>query len=243
MTHFADLRPLFVVLLLSVSTLGHGEAPSITGLTPLDDGQLSGITGREGVALDFTYTMNAYYEDGPGYAAGDPLSSLANCEGLHNPCSLGIAVNNRDGMWIMLKDLYGIQKIRNFWLDGMETANVGTVAGVADERRFMDGANCVLPGGGSRTPCLPGSPSMPALAMQYGPHGDSSDGGFDTFEADVEWHLHIGRVTVQYDDPVNGLAYLPANDQAGSFMTYQITDMHQNAAKFDYDGRVVMFGW
>lgn len=243
MNRFASLRPLFAVFLLSAMPLGHADGGTVKGLIPLDDIQLSGVTGREGVALDFVYTMNAHYEDGPGYAAGDPLASLNDCSGLYNPCSLGITVNNREGMWVMLKDMYGIQKINNFWLDGMETANVGTVVGVADESRFMDGGNCVLPGGGSRTPCLPGSPSMPALAMQYGPHADSSDGGFDTFETDVEWHLHIGRVTVQYDDPVNGLAYLPANDKPGSFMSYQITDMHQTAAKFDYDGRVVMFGW
>lgn len=249
----AVISQTFRSILQALLLLAAGLA-SASGLTPLDDDQLSVVTGREGVAMDFVYAMNAYHEDSAGYTAGDPitdtnhltgdpLASLENCDGLMNPCSLGITVNNRPGMWVMLKDLYGIQKINNFWLNGRETQAVSTVgSSVADENRFKDNGSCMLPGGNSRTPCLPDSPSLPSLAMSYGPAIPGGD-DLDTFEVDVEWHLYIGRVTVQYDDPTNGLAYLPANDQPGSFMSYQITDMHQKAAKFDYDGRVVMFGW
>lgn len=216
-----------------------------TELKPLDDTELAAISGREGVAMDFTYAMNAYETDKNGHSAGDPLSSLGDCSGQHNPCSLGITVNNRPGLWVMLKDLYGIQKINNFWLNGRETRDVNGVASLADPNRFieMEGGTetCQLPGRDTSN-CLassPNSPSLPSLAMQYGP---ASGDGFDTFEVDVEWHLYIGRVNVQYDDN-NSPAYLPANDKPGSFMSYQITDMHQNAAKFDYDGSVVMYGW
>lgn len=262
MKYFATRLAFLVALLLAV---GQSQAE---GLKSLNDSQLSRVTGREGVAMDFVYAMNAYHEDSASYTApsdptnpynpldpnrisdsnhkeGDPLSSLGNCDGLMNPCSLGITVNNRPGMWVMLKDMYGIQKINNFWIDGRETQDVARVPAVADMNRFVEGegasATCVLPGR-TTSNCFADSPSLPSLAMQYGP---ASGDGFDTFEADVEWHLYIGRVAVQYDDqdPSLGPAYLPANDQPGSFMSYQITDMHQKAAKFDYDGRVVMFGW
>ena len=208
------------------------------GLTALGDSELSQIAGREGVALDFTYAMNAYETDRDGHEAGDPLASLANCSDLQNPCSLGITVSNRDGLWVMLKDLYGIQKINNFWIDGRETKDVSYNPALADTSRFDDGAGCVLPGD-SGAACTASARQLPALAMSYGP---ASGDGYATFETDVEWHLHIGRVSVQYDD-AGGAAYLPANDKPGSFMSYQITDMHQKMAKFDYDGAVIMYGW
>ncbi|MCG8671529.1 MAG: hypothetical protein MI867_19140, partial [Pseudomonadales bacterium] len=203
----------FVCFFSLLSLLAVQTPAKASGLIALNDTQLSGVTGQEGVAMDFVYAMNAYYDDSATYTPGasitdanhlegDPLSSLDNCDGLMNPCSLGITVNNRPGMWVMLKDMYGIQKINNFWLDGRETEDVSTVAGLADMNRFIEGeggaAQCVLPGR-TVSNCLPDTPSLPSLSMRYGPGGSDE---YETFEADVEWHLFIGRVAVQYDGSI-----------------------------------------
>src|SRR5699024_9661654 len=100
-----------------------------------------------------------------------------------------------------------------------------------DPERFKDASgDCLIREDG---PCL--ADGLLGLVIQYpGSHG--------TFEEDVTWHLHIGRATVQFQDPnTDTPPYL--QDKAGSFLTYQIRDFDQNEAMIDYDGRVIMFGF
>lgn len=213
-------------------------------LEPLEDEELASVIGREGVSLDFEYRYNA---DGEG----NPLASLDNCEqnmsGGPNPCSMAITVNNREGMWVMLKDMYGVQKINSLWLDGGGFVKDGDdllleYAGTShalsnnhpDPERFQDGSGgCLLPGK-SGNDCL--ADGLLGLVLQY-------EGEHDTFEEDVTWHLHIGRATVQFQDETTPEIKPYMQDNPGSFLTYQIRDFHQNEAMIDYDGRVIMFGF
>lgn len=211
-------------------------------LEPLEDEELASVIGREGVSLDFEYRYNA---DGEG----NPLASLNNCEAVTdgaNPCSMAITVNNREGMWVMLKDMYGIQKINSMWLDGGGFVKDGDdlllkYAGSShvlsnnhpDPERFKDAnGDCLIRDDG---PCL--ADGLLGLVLQY------EEGEHDTFEENVTWHLHIGRATVQFQDETTPDVKPYMQDNPGSFLTYQIRDFHQNEAMIDYDGRVIMFGF
>jgi len=252
-------------------------------LQPLDDAQLSNVSGREGVSLDFDYGLNAFKEDttynGENYKRGDPLprSLLEDNPGLSDPaatvygwngcariganeanaCSMAIGTNNRPGMWVILKDMWAVLKMHNFWIDsGRVGACTGTGANAtcalnlpgsstytgtfamsnanADETRFYDATgNCLL-GGKTNGNC--NMSGLPALVMQYDPLNAAND------KADVTWHLHIGRIAMQGNENNTGTpAYMV--DQPGSFMSYQVSDFNQNEAKLHYGGRVLMFGF
>lgn len=215
-------RWLSVALIGSVSALAQAA-----GLMPLDEEEMAQVVGREGVALDFEYGMNA----GPD---SRPLASLDYCQGTGNLCNLAVTLNNRPDMWVMLKDMYGMMRINTIWLDGGETNDALSVSNShADPTRFYDQAdNCLIKPGQTGAGC--NAADLPALVIQY-------PGSNNHFEVDVEWHLYIGRATVQHGPE----SYLPAHDAPGSFMSYQITDMRggQLEAHFDYDGRVLMFGF
>lgn len=249
------------------------------GLVPLDDNKLASVTGREGVALDFDYGMNAFKEDttigGTTYKRGDPLtralleddSSLTDpaatqygwngcafiAANVPNACSLAVGTNNRPGMWVILKDMWAVLKMHNFWIDGGRVSNcTGTSCDLdllgsktftstitmsnanADETRFYDASgNCLLAGKSNGSCNMSG---LPGLVMQYDPLNAANN------KPDVTWHLHIGRIAMQGNDSGTGTpAYM--KDQPGSFMSYQVTDFHQNEAKIHYGGRVMLFGF
>lgn len=257
-----------------------GVSAVAAGLQPLDDARLAAVTGREGVAIDFDYGMNAFKEDVGTHKRGDPLTGpmldptdpalatgtyLTNgCQQVSNapnPCSMAIATNNRPGMWVMLKDMYATMKVNNLWLDaGRVTGDTNGPGGTwqlslpgnkalnyptyslsnanYDETRFYDlsqpsGSRCLIAGKSEGNCNMQG---LPALTMQYDPDNLTYAG----VDADVTWHLYVGRVAVQYD---NGSTPAFMTDQTGSFMSYQISDFNQNEAKIHYGGRVMMFGF
>lgn len=256
------LRSLIFSLLIMLSCMSVAQ-----GLQPLNDSQLSAITGRQGIAMDFEYAMNADYQ-------GHPLDvdGKGKCVGAGNHCTLGITVNKHTNMWVMMKDLFGVQRLNDFWIDAGELSDVvtkqsglkqvvnGTSYALADPASFKDSAgNCLLTGG--TTGCLPSG--LPALKMQYKPGNVAVTGanakngqslaatdGFGTFESDVEWFLNIGRVNVQFGTDAYNPNFEVTNSTTGSFMTYRISDFRHDVdpsfspvAHIDYDGRVMMFGF
>lgn len=264
-----------LVLLLA----GWLSAAWSAGLAPLDDAQMAGVSGQEGVALDFDYGMNVFKVDttygGKNYKRGDPLprallednASLTDPTATQfgrngcafvsatepNACSLAIATNNRPGLWVILKDMWAVLKMNNFWIDGGRVSVVGgqyklSLPGSstfttpfdlsnanADETRFYGQSNdCLLAGRTAGVDC--NMNGLPALVMQYDPLNKTNN------KADVTWHLHIGRVAMQGKADNSGTpAYML--DQPGSFMSYQVSDFNQNEAKLHYGGRVLMFGF
>lgn len=252
------------------------------GLAPLDDVQMAGVSGREGVALDFDYGMNVFKVDttygGKNYKRGDPLprallednASLTDptatifgrngCvtlgAGVPGDCTLAIATNNRPGLWVILKDMWAILKMHDFWVDGGKVSVVSgqyklTLPGSstfttpfdlsnanADETRFYEsskpvGSRCLLAG---KTEGSCNMSGLPLLVMQYDPLNKANN------KPDVTWHLHIGRVAMQGKTDNSGTpAYML--DQPGSFMSYQVSDFNHNEANIHYGGRVLMFGF
>lgn len=261
----------------SLILLAAASASAAT-LTPINDVQLASVTGQEGVALNFDYGMNAFKEDttigSTTYKRGDPLTRalLEDNPSLSDPaatiygwngcarigastpnaCSLAVATNNRPGMWVILKDMWAVLKMHDFWIDGGRVSESGgdyslSLPGSktytssfalsndnADPTRFYDEAgNCLLAGKSAGAGC--NMSGLPALVMHYDPLNAANN------KPDVTWHLHIGRVAIQGDASDGTPAYML--DQQGSFMSYQVTDFNQNEAKIHYGGRVLMFGF
>ncbi len=310
----------FVAFLFAWIAFSLTSTASAASLEPLNDSQLANITGREGVALDFDYGLNAYkdtigtYTDANGthkvrissdgyimngtvvttekfsnksnatilHHRGDPLPinmidptanvtspntyfvnynpAKGGCQRVvagSNPCSLAVATNNRPGMWLILKDMSAVLRMNNLWLDGGTVTEDGsgnvtlTLAGRdpdvthtlsnnhPDPTRFFDAAgNCLLAVNAATNGCF--VDDLPVLTMQYDPNNLSYRG----VDADVTWHLYIGRIAMQgNNNPSFNTKPAFMTDQAGSFMSYQVSDFNQNEAKIHYGGRVMMFGF
>lgn len=236
--------PLWLAMLI-VQMLWTAGLTQASGLQPLDDRALGQVIAREGVALDFFYRMNANSD-------GSPVAALNNCQtegaGNPNPCAIAITVDQRPGMWIMMKDMYGVQNVHSLWLDGGRYEESGSILSLrtvhglntlsnrhADPTRFHDElGNCMIKPGATGSAC--NVTGLPSLVMQYGNTNDSFT------VPDVEWSLNIGRVAVQYDVGATPAYML---DQTGSFMSYNIGDFRgaYHPAEIFYDGRVLMFGF
>lgn len=216
------MKPKSLVMML----LAMLSAPLLASeLLALDDSELSGVTGQEGIALDVELRINTD-------ASGAPLASLNDCSGVGNPCTLAVQFNNRlggGGEWLVLKDTYGLLRINNLWLDAGETPLLSSL--YPNPRRFLnqDGSAC-LTGQGSAPNCT--ANGLPALTMTF-------PGTVGVFETDVNWSLNIGRMAVQY----GAEGFLPGNDNNRSFVGIRIDDRIYDNARIDIDGSVSLIGF
>lgn len=213
------------------------------GMVALDDGALSAIDGREGVAVDLELRVNAD-------ATGAPLASLGGCTGNNNPCRIAFKFFNREsgstgnkGEWIVWKDYYGLTRINNLWIDAGQTP--GTGSGKADARlasegnRFMsssqDGsATCLLDAAKTAATCHEAARNKPMLALKF---DNGNMGG-------LEMLLHLGRVSTEYgpegynrDDRGTSLGLLIGDTGGGS------TAAASGPARFKITGTVGLFGF
>lgn len=207
-----------LLLLLTTTPAFSSELPA------LDDQELSLVTGQEGIAIDLELRVNAD-------SSGTPLSSLGNCEGTGNPCLMAIQIGNRNaggGEWLSIKDLYGVMRINDLQLDGGrlpdETSDYPNLS------RFLatDGS-CLLDGSLSPGDCQPND----RLAAVFSFPETSG------FNADVEWFLNVGRMSVQFGEE----GYWAANDDGASFVGIRIADMVNDVAEIDVGGRVYFYGF
>ena len=188
-------------------------------MQPLDEEDMSFVTGQSGIALDLELRVNTGSD-------ANPLGSMGNCEGVGNGCILALQFNNRDsggGEWLVLKDFYGFMRINDLWLDANTMPDED--GDYANPDVFMDESNTCLISGCNVN-------GLPAFKMSFaGDHG--------VFEDDIEWHLNVGRMAVQY----GAEGYLPENDSGKSFLGLRITDLQQNMARIDVDGSISMMGF
>lgn len=191
---------------------------------PLSDQDLSAVSGQSGIALDLELRVNTDEN-------GSPLSSLGGCSGVGNPCVLAVQFNNRDsggGEWLVLKDYYGFMRLNNFYLDADTMPSVD--GNYANPSRFYDESGTACLSSGTFPDCnVNGS-----AAMKMSFPGLSS-----VFEDDIEWHLNIGRMAIQYGTD----GFLAANDNNKSFLGLRITDMNQTMARIDVDGSISLLGF
>lgn len=208
-------------LLLAVLTI----VPAFSAdLLPLNDQELSLVTGQEGIAVDLELRVNAD-------SAGTPLTSLGSCQGTGNPCLMAVQFGNRTaggGEWLAIKDLYGVMRLNDLQLDG------GRLPGEASEytnlSRFLaNDGSCLLDSSLSPVNCQPND----RLAAVF------SFPEMSGFNADVEWFLNVGRMSVQVGEE----GYWAANDDGASFVGIRIADMVNDVAEIDVGGQVYFYGF
>lgn len=121
-----------VGLWMAIALLSASGAAS--SMEPLEDEGLALISGSDGVQLTLRLRNNVD-------AAGNPMG----CSGLLNPCRLGMEFSGRDGIWLMLKDYYGVLSINDIRLESGALPSAWT--GYQDASRFegIDGS-CLLAG-------------------------------------------------------------------------------------------------
>ena len=194
------------------------------GLVPVDDNELAGITGQEGIAIDLELRINAD-------SSGTPLSSLNDCSGAGNPCLLALQFGNRTaggGEWLAIKDLYGVMRLNDLQLDG--TRLPSDSSDYANPSRFLsqDGV-CLIDSNQAPGSCTPNG----TLAAEF---SFPETGGFNS---DIEWFLNVGRMSVQFGEE----GYWAANDDGASFVGIRIADRVNDVATIDVGGSIQLFGF
>ncbi len=200
-------------------------------LQAMNDADLGDVTAREGVAIDFDFSLNANTN-------GTAIAAFNNCKNT-NLCNIALQFNNRgDTWWTVYKDTYGSTLMRNLFLDGAFSPT--SASGYANSSRFLNSAGTVcLPNPAVAVGvCATAIQDKPLIAFTY----QSTDGfgpavAYTTFENDVQTHLHVGRVAVEY----GATGY--SADLRGSFMGLRISDTQQLRARIDVDGRAFLTGF
>lgn len=197
------------------------------GWQVMDDGEMAGVAGQHGIAIDVEYRLNAD-ENGDALTTG-----FGSCQNTHL-CNIAIHSNNRDsagGEWLVLKDAYGSYRINTLHIDAAFSPASGT--DYADSTRFRNAAGtlCLLNGAAYTAACADAVRDKPVMQFSY-PNGAG-------FTPDFEIHLHIGRASLQYGETG------PSTDNGKSFMGLLVSDSRpgQKQAQIDFGGRAFMSGF
>lgn len=186
-------------------------------LEPMADEQLANVSGQEGVQLTLRLRNNV---DGNGSPIG--------CSGLLNPCRMGLEFSGREGIWLMLKDYYGVLAINDIRLEGDLLPAVNT--GYQDSSRFLgtDGS-CLIAG------CDPRGKQAVRITYPFS-------------KAIAEYNdftllMNIGRTALEFD---NGTTPGYMRDAAaGSVLGFRMADstMLNAPSRARFDGAAYVFGF
>jgi hypothetical protein len=186
----------------------------------LDDGDLSAISGAEGVQLTLRLRNNVD-------SAGNPMG----CSGILNPCRMGLEFSGREGIWLMLKDYYGVLAINDIRLESA-ILPVGNTVHV-DFSRFLanDDTTCLIAG------CNPAG--MLAVRVTY-PFSKAA-GQYEDFSLLV----NIGRTALEYDDSITSTPGYMRDNATGSVLGFRMADSQAlNApSRSRFDGAAYVFGF
>lgn len=191
----------------------------VKSMEPLDDQILAKISGAEGVQLTLGLRKNVD-------SSGNPMG----CSGILNPCRMGIEFSGREGIWLMLKDYYGMLGINDIRLEGAQLPTSNT--GYQDGSRFIGGdGNCLI------ADCDPRS--LQAVKVTY----PFNKGVGDYF--DFTLLMNIGRTALEFDDSGSGTPGYMRDVAAGSVLGFRMADSSVlNApSRSRFDGTAYVFGF
>ncbi len=213
--------------LLATFLLGTCIAHADTGLTALDDGEMSGINGQQGVLINLNFRNNVD-------ASNAPMGCTA-VVGTPNPCRLGLEFAARAGKWVMLKEYYGTLQIKNLRMDAGFLPTTATA--YANTSRFQDGSGtCLLAGA---TGCSPAG--LPAVLMSY-PDADAP-----AVYDDLLSFLNIGRVWIESDTAVEpaGTRGFDRDTTLNSMMGVRMSDSSalNASARMRFRGTAYVYGF
>lgn len=193
-------------------------------LRPLDDSELSAITGQDSVQLTLRLRNNI-----------DEANNPVSCSGQLNPCRMGIEFASNAGVWLMLKDYYGAMEFNDMRIESASLGNTNTA--YFDPERFLavDGldtnnnADCLL------EDCNPAG--LAALKFSYPLNKE-----IDTYN-DFNIFMNVGRVAIEFDE---GSTPGYMRDVAtGSVLGYRFSDSTglNSPGKMRFDGEAYVFGF
>ena len=216
----------FLVFNVPASALGANEMAS------LNDEELSGVSARQGIALNFEMLINATLNDSGNVVPDNCPTSALVASGTPD-CRFALQFNGIEDAWLVVKEYYGIFKLNAVRIDGVRTQN--SVSGYCD-------AACQARFGVGFDP-----DDRPAIQMSY----DHSDLGSNTaFYNDAEIFLHAGKVAAEFNqtDP-GGNIIVPGylrNETPGSAIGLRMADGVNGAggpAQMRFDGNMMMYGY
>lgn len=159
-------------------TLSVTCAAADTGMTALNEAELSSVSGQEGVMISLNFRNNLNADNSP--------KGCTVVDNTPNPCRLGFEFANRAGTWLMLKEFYGTFQIKEIRMDA---GTLPAATSYANPDRFKDGAGvCIIAG------CNPSG--KPTVIFSY--PGADARGTYDDFLS----FLNIGRVWLENDTDV-----------------------------------------
>lgn len=186
-------------------------------LEPMEDEQLANVSGQEGVQLTLRLRNNVA-------ANGTPIG----CSGLLNPCRMGLEFSGREGIWLMLKDYYGVLAINDIRLEGDLLPAVNT--GFQDSSRFLGtSGTCLISG------CDPRGNQAVRITYPF----SKAIGQYNDFTL----LMNIGRTALEFD---NGATPGYMRDAAtGSVLGFRMADSTalNAASRARFDGAAYVFGF
>lgn len=186
-------------------------------MEPMEDDQLASVSGQEGVQLTLRLRNNVA-------ANGTPIG----CSGLLNPCRMGLEFSGREGIWLMLKDYYGVLAINDIRLEGDLLPAVNT--GFQDASRFLGtSGSCLISG------CDPRGKQAVRITYPF----SKAIGQYNDFTL----LMNIGRTALEFD---NGATPGYMRDAAsGSVLGFRMADSSAlNApSRARFDGAAYVFGF
>lgn len=191
------------------------------GLQPLADQELASVSGQAGQGVQLSLTLRNNVD-----ADGDPMG----CTGALNPCRMGLEFSAREGIWLMLKDYYGVLQINDLRIDNALLP--GSNTSYHDPDRFLSPeGDCLISG------CNPAG--LLSLRTYYPFHKEV--GVYN----DLNLFTHIGRVALEYDDTVNNIPGYMRDVATGSVLGWRASDSQAlNApAQMRFEGEAYVFGF
>ena len=191
---------------------------------PLDDSELSAISGQQGIELTLRLRNNM-----------DENNNPLSCSGSLNPCRMGIEFANYQGTWLMLKEYYGKIEFNNIRIESSNLNNSNT--SYFDPERFLstDGTNINDDGDCLLSNCNPAG--LAALKLSY-PNNKENE-----VYNDLNLFLNIGRLALEFDD--GSTPGFMRDAATGSVLGYRISDSSglNAAAQMRFDGDAYVFGF
>lgn len=221
-------KTLFFLLVLNVPA----TAFSAEQMALLNDEELSGVSARQGIALNFEMLINATL-NASGEVVPDNCPTSALVASGTPDCRFALQFNGIDDAWLVVKEYYGVFKLNEVHVDGVRTQD--SVSGYCDaacQERFGMGFD---------------PDDRPAIQLSY----DHSDLGSNTaFYNDAEIFLNAGKVAAEFNqsDP-GGNIIVPGylrNETPASAIGLKMADGVNGSggpAQLRFDGNMMMYGY
>lgn len=185
-------------------------------LQVLSDTDMADVSGREGIAMNIGWHINATL-------SGSTVTKVP-CSVPTTECRLGLSFADRPGIWLVMKDYYGIIALNAVWIDAATSPATNSVH--YDASRFPVGYS-------------PNNKPMIQLSYDH-----SSLGASQAYYGDALYYLHAGRVTAEFDS--GGTPGYLRNSVTGAPLSLRAADGPNGIngpAQIRFDGKMQMYGF